>query len=250
MSKINILSIAVFLLVAGIGAEAAAFCGFYVGPKQGLYNDATQVVLMRKGVHTVLSMRPDYEGPVDNFAMVVPVPQVLQKEDVNTLTAQPFETIDRLSMPRLVEYHEQDPCAHHRPQKRYPSRSMAKGGAMPLSKVESAVKEKVRVKAQFTKGEYEIVILDADESAALEAWLNQNGYKQPKGSAKALAPYIQEGFYFFAAKVNAQKVTFAEDGTPRAAGSALASGGDAGMTDAPASQANTGGGTSAAPIQV
>lgn len=37
---------------------AAAFCGFYVsGADAKLYNNATQVVLMREGQRTVLSMQ-------------------------------------------------------------------------------------------------------------------------------------------------------------------------------------------------
>ena len=58
-----------------------AFCGFYVGgADQQLFNDATQVVLMRDGTRTVLSMQNNYKGPPEDFAMVVPVPVVLQEE--------------------------------------------------------------------------------------------------------------------------------------------------------------------------
>lgn len=206
--------VCVVALSALWAAEATAFCGFFVGPKEGLYNDATQVVMMRAGTDTVLSMRPDYSGPVENFAMVIPVPQVLQKKDVLTLTQRPFQTIDQLSAPRLVEYHEQDPCLHHKQRRYAKKKSRSKGGMGMLS--ESAAgppaKPKVRVKAQFTRAEYQIVILDADESSALEEWLNKNGYKQPKGASKALAPYIQEGFYFFAAKVDVEKVKFEPGG--------------------------------------
>ena len=43
--------------------EARAFCGFYVGGAgTKLFNDATQVVLMREGTRTVLSMQNDYKG--------------------------------------------------------------------------------------------------------------------------------------------------------------------------------------------
>ena len=194
-------------------SEATAFCGFFVGPKEGLYNDATQVVMMRAGTDTVLSMRPDYSGPVENFAMVIPVPQVLQKKDVVTLNHGPFQAIDQLSAPRLVEYHEQDPCLHHQRRRHLKKKSsMARGMGALAAESAPAPKPKVRVKAQFTRAEYQIVILDADESSALEEWLNKNGYKQPKGSAKALAPYIQEGFYFFAAKVDVEKVKFDANG--------------------------------------
>src|SRR5215470_9043727 len=90
---------------------AHAFCGFFVGDSdQKLTNNASQVALLRKGHRTVMTMSNNYQGPPENFAMVVPVPVVLHKEDVKTLPADVFEHIDALSAPRLVEYWEQDPC--------------------------------------------------------------------------------------------------------------------------------------------
>ena len=91
--------------------EARAFCGFYVsGADAQLTNNATQVVLMRDGTRTVLSMQNNYQGPPQDFAMVVPVPVVLQKENVKTLPRDVFDRVDQLTAPRLVEYWEQDPC--------------------------------------------------------------------------------------------------------------------------------------------
>jgi len=74
-------------LALTVGAGAAdAFCGFYVNGAGGdMFNDATQVVLMRKGTRTVLSMQNNYKGPPEAFALVVPVPTVLQKDDVKIL---------------------------------------------------------------------------------------------------------------------------------------------------------------------
>ena len=62
----------------------------------GLFNNATQVVMMREGTRTVLSMQNNYEGPPSNFAMVVPVPVILQKENVKTLPKELFARIDQL----------------------------------------------------------------------------------------------------------------------------------------------------------
>src|SRR5207344_292811 len=45
-------------------------------------------------------------------------------------------------------------------------------------------------------------ILGADESAGLERWLNENGYKIPAGAAPVLEPYIKTKTKFFVAKVN------------------------------------------------
>src|SRR5262249_4662584 len=88
-----------------------AFCGFFVaGADSKLYNNASQVVLMRSGNHTVMTMSNNYKGPPENFAMVVPVPVVLKKEQVKTLPHDVFKHVDELSAPRLVEYWEEDPC--------------------------------------------------------------------------------------------------------------------------------------------
>ena len=61
-------------------STANAFCGFYVGGAGiKLFNNATMVVMMREGARTVLSMQNNYEGPAEDFAMVVPVPVVLRQ---------------------------------------------------------------------------------------------------------------------------------------------------------------------------
>ena len=103
------------VIVAALAAapgRARAFCGFFVaGSNAKLTNNASQVVLMRKGNRTVMTMSNNYQGPPENFAMVVPVPVVLKKADVKTLPADVFDRVDSLSAPRLVEYWEQDPCA-------------------------------------------------------------------------------------------------------------------------------------------
>src|SRR5438067_8493880 len=104
------------IVVAGLALAATtiaahAFCGFYVaGSNQKLFNDATQVVLMRDGTRTVLAMQNDYRGPLEDFAMVVPVPVVLKESDVQVVEPSVFEHVEALDSPRLVEYWEQDPC--------------------------------------------------------------------------------------------------------------------------------------------
>ncbi|HEX8795132.1 MAG TPA: DUF2330 domain-containing protein [Polyangiaceae bacterium] len=207
--------VAGLLAGAGIAAlspagDARAFCGFYVsGADARLSNDATQVVLMREGTRTVLSMQNDYQGPPQDFAMVVPVPVVLQKENVKTLNKDVFDRVDQLTAPRLVEYWEQDPCP--RPMDAFGGlglrgAGMGAGFAAPAS---AARKEgAVRVEAQFAVGEYDIVILSATDASALDAWLHTNGYKIPDGAAPYLRPYVEMGMKFFVAKVDVSKVRF------------------------------------------
>jgi hypothetical protein len=190
-----------------VASSAHAFCGFYVaGGGASLFNNATQVVLMREGTRTVLSMQNNYQGPPENFAMVIPVPVVLQKENVKTLTKDIFNRVDQLSAPRLVEYWEMDPCFVE-DERKYMKR---KGGAKyEISEdSEGGGGLGVKVEAQFTVGEYEIVILSAKDALGLETWLKQNKYTIPEGSEPLFRPYVQQGMKFFVAKVDTKKVQF------------------------------------------
>ncbi len=187
--------------------DAGAFCGFYVsGAGAELFNNATQVVLMREGTRTVLSMQNNYQGPAEDFALVVPVPVVLQEENVKTLPREIFAKIDTLAAPRLVEYWEQDPCF----QPRYEEADMA-GTAQPAPPAAGDAPPRdlgVKIEAQFTVGEYQIVILSASDSSGLDTWLRQSGYKIPAGAEPYLRPYVNSGSKFFVAKVDVKKVTF------------------------------------------
>jgi uncharacterized protein (TIGR03382 family) len=198
----------------GSATSADAFCGFYVGGAGAeMFNNATEVVLMRHGTTTVLSMQNNYQGPPEHFALVVPVPVVVTKEQVRTLPRDVFKKVDVLGAPRLVEYWEQDPCRrdveededgadkdYARPEKKKKSKSDDDD--------EKPREYHVKIEAQFSVGEYDIVVLSATQSTGLERWLHDNNYSIPAGAAPLLRPYIEQGTKFFVAKVDPKKVRF------------------------------------------
>jgi hypothetical protein len=166
-----------------------------------LYNHASQVVMVRHDGKTVLSLMNDYQGEPSEFALVVPVPEVLQREQIHIGDRELFNRIDAYSSPRLVEYYDEDPC----------QRMMMKEMA-PMAATSSDVAGRgmggaannlgVTVEAQYTVGEYDIVILSAKQSDGLETWLQINGYHVPLGASRALKPYLRQDMKFFVAKVN------------------------------------------------
>ncbi len=203
----------IIIALSFVPSSAAAFCGFYVsGGGADLYNEATQVVLMRNGQKTALSMQNNYQGPTEDFAMVIPVPVILQEENVKTLEKNVFDKVDKLSAPRLVEYWERDPCMQNLGYGdgfgNFGSLGMGGLGMRGSGRGGGGA---VIVEAEFSVGEYDIVILSAREATALENWLKDNKYKIPDGAEPYFRPYIERGQYFFVAKVNSQKVKF-EDG--------------------------------------
>lgn len=188
---------------------AWAFCGFYVAKADAkLYNKASQVVIARDYDKTVLIMANDFQGEVKDFAIVVPVPTVLQKEQVVVGKPKIVERLDAFSAPRLVEYFDPDPC-----EQRYP-RNRSVLTPLPLPPIARSARESadlgVTVEARYTVGEYDILILGAKESGGLQTWLNRNGYKVPRQASSLLKPYIRQKMKFFVAKVNLDK--FEESG--------------------------------------
>ncbi len=197
----------VAIALAASTTAAHAFCGFYVSGSGGkMFNDATQVVLMRDGTRTVLSMQNDYRGPLEDFAMVVPVPVVLHDGDVKTLSDEVFSHVEALGAPRLVEYWEQDPCPA--PVDRGAAmEGVAYGyGAGGGGTGYGYGKGSVKIEAKFDVAEYQIVILSATDSAGLDTWLKDNHYKIPDGAEPLLRPYVEAGSKFFVAKVDPKKV--------------------------------------------
>src|SRR5499427_5232803 len=205
-SGIGMLAVAATLAAWPV-RPAAAFCGFFVaGSGAKLTNNASQVVLMRKGNRTVMTMSNNYQGPPASFAMVVPVPVVLHKEDVRTLPADVFDHVDSLSAPRLVEYWEQDPCQRVTYNEEEAVMSSAVADDAEVAAPRRHRDLGVKVEARFVTGEYEVVILSATESSGLETWLRQNRYSIPAGAAAALAPYVRDKSKFFVARVDITKV--------------------------------------------
>src|SRR5438045_2646333 len=106
-----LVALAVLSFIAFGSPPASAFCGFYVGKADvKLFNEASQVILVRDGDRTVISMRNDFQGDLSEFALVVPVPAVLQKSQIHIGDPKIFERIDAYSAPRLAEYFDPNPC--------------------------------------------------------------------------------------------------------------------------------------------
>ena len=200
---------AMLAVVAAAPRSSAAFCGFYVsGADAKLFNNATQVVMMRSGTRTVLSMQNNYQGPPQDFAMVVPVPVVLQKDNVKTLPREMFDRVDQLAAPRLVEYWEQDPCMERL--RKEEEKNMARPTASPAPGAAGGKADElgVKIEARFTVGEYQILILSAKDSTGLDTWLRREKYTIPEGAEPYLKPYVEGGSKFFVAKVDVEKVKF------------------------------------------
>jgi len=182
-------------------SQASAFCGFYVGKADTkLFNKASEVTIARHDNKTVITMANDFKGDVKEFAMVVPVPTVLEKDQIHVGDATILKHLADYSAPRLVEYFDPNPCQMLYPESRAMD-MMAKSAEAP-ARLEQKKALGVTVEAQYQVGEYDILILSAKESHGLDSWLNKNGYKIPPGASIVLQSYLKQNMKFFVAKVN------------------------------------------------
>jgi len=210
INKIKIMSLntkklASILALVCISTTAWAFCGFYVAKTDAkLFNKASQVIMVRNGNKTTITMSNDYQGDFNDFAMVVPVPEVLKRDQIRVVDQLLFDQLDAYSGPRLVEYYDQNPCYDDRLYDIVMSPKSIPADMEGINKNKNIKEDKYKVKieAKYTVGEYDILLLSAEESTGLESWLNDNGYKIPVGAQEVLQPYIKSNMKFFVVKVN------------------------------------------------
>ena len=201
----NILSAGFISAGLLMSAQAFAFCGFYVAKADtDLFNQASKVVVVRDEERTVVTMASDYQGEAKDFAIVIPVPTVLQEGQIHVTTNKLVNHLDAYTAPRLVEYYDSDPCMQI-----YFERANM-GASAPMATADADIHNKakargVTIEAEYTVGEYDILILSAKESNGLQLWLDEQGYQVPAKVRKVLSSYIKQDMKFFVAKVNLEE---------------------------------------------
>ena len=197
--RTRLFGVAVLFAAVLTAPHALAFCGFYVARADTkIFNEASKVVLVRDEDRTVLTMANDFKGNPKEFAIVIPVPTVLKREQIHVAETALLDHLDAYSAPRLVEYFDENPCEVYLRMAPQAMESGAVGGAA----ADRARSLGVKIEAAYTVGEYDIVILSAEQSDGLETWLRENGYRIPAGASRVLGSYIKQDMRFFVAKVN------------------------------------------------
>src|SRR6478609_7751241 len=204
------------LLGAGLcllsAAPAQAFPGFLASKtKTEIKVNSTQVVLMKKGNVTAVTVMSEGASPLSSFAMAVVVLADVAADRVTTLQRAYVDRLDSISAPRFHEYWEQDPCdagpveqEWQRNMKADSSSAFLGGGDMPQSNQKVAKELSLDVQAKQKEGEYSFTLLGKDESVA--GWLKSKGYAVPAGAEQAVAPYVQAGMRLVVAQVDTNRI--------------------------------------------
>jgi len=202
--KAGVALTAIVAQLAVAAGPASAFCGFYVAKADAkMFNKSSKVVLTRNGQETAITMASDYEGEPSEFALVVPVPTFIKREQISVVDSRIVDHLDAYTAPRLVEYFDPDPCE---------ARIMALAMSNMPAPMAGAPRPPapqyrgVKVEAQYDVAEYDVSSLSAEESDGLIRWLTDNGYRIPPGAEPVIGSYIKQKMHFFVAKVNLKRL--------------------------------------------
>jgi hypothetical protein len=196
----------IFAQLAVTAGPAGAFCGFYVAQADSkMFNHSSKVVLARDGQQTSITMASDYEGKPSEFALVIPVPTFIEKNQISVVDTKTIDHLDSFTQPRLVQYFDENPCQPLLPEALLSYRTaMVTAAAVPAPAPTAYAG--VKVEAQYDVAEYDISILSAEQSDGLIRYLTDNGYKIPAGAEPVISSYIKQKMHFFVAKVNVKRM--------------------------------------------
>jgi hypothetical protein len=190
------ISLIVVLLVAGIASQRAGAdpCGMvppiYPGQQVPLTRTGLQqtYVFYKDGVETFV-IRPGFTGKVDEFGMLIPFPTPPAIRKVPDHIFQHMAAA--VDPPEVVVDLTPQPVAKFA--RRFKSETRDE-------KRLEHFKDKVKVLRQEAVGMYEVAVLEAGSAAALKRWMDDHGYKYPKGMDKPCNDYVEQGWCFVAIK--------------------------------------------------
>jgi len=152
-----------------------------------------------------VTMASDYQGEASEFAMVIPVVDVPEEGQINVANPALMDHLDAYTAPRLVEYFDENPCERVERDRFFARRQVLLESPAPVESAAEPEDLGVTIEAQYEVGEYDILILSAEESDGLITWLNQEGYNIPDGAEETVGAYLNRGMKFFVAKVSLER---------------------------------------------
>ncbi|MCL4304194.1 MAG: DUF2330 domain-containing protein [Anaerolineae bacterium] len=180
---ILISSLLLLVLLAAAPAEACG-CGVYI-PREGEGSVVQERALVRwDGQTEDIVMALGVQGHSSEAAWIMPVPA---RATVKLGEVSLFDTLQELTQPRVeYRYGLMPPL-------------MLGAGAAPDGVIGGA--PPVLLLNQQTLGPFEISTLAATDASALSDWLADNGYNFPEGLAEVLQAYVEQNWFYIAARL-------------------------------------------------
>lgn len=191
------------LFFLAVTTPEAHACGGFFCNNLPMDQSAERIVFALDDVAKTVEMhiQVTYEGSAEEFAWVVPVPEIPEL----------FVSTDTLFMETSMRFAPQfNPTFHEEGKCTYDGWYDPYGYDYGLNWTSSSAPESgggVIVVDEKEVGPYETATLQAKSTADLLEWLQANDYDLPNALDPVLAPYVADGAYFVALKLQADKDT-------------------------------------------
>jgi hypothetical protein len=149
-----------------------------------------------------------YEGPPGNFGWILPVPEVIEPDDIGTAPPGLFDTLEEHTAPVFVEetYEDGGFGGDGAGSGEEAGCGMDWGGPSWGGDGDSFTPSPpdtsgVEVVGEAEVGPYAVEIITAEQGDNLSNWLLQNGYQIPQSAAAPMQHYIDNGASFIGLKL-------------------------------------------------
>jgi hypothetical protein len=214
---------ALWLATLAVPTSAAAFPGVFVakGGTAGVAHTA-HVVVMLNGPISVVTVMADYDGPLEPFALLMPVPSDVSLERVRSVKREFIARLEQLSAPRFHAFYEQDPCDSGPTEQDWDVHYEAGDsgflapGFLPPPERHWTVSNDISVPTEpvfkSSESEFRFQLPGARDAHEILAWLNSRGYGAPPDALSILAQATQQRGKLLVAEVNPQRAELLGDG--------------------------------------
>jgi hypothetical protein len=180
---VGLSTLLITLLVFTPPANACG-CGVYI-PREGEGSVVQERALIRwDGQTEEIVMALGVQGQSSEAAWIMPVPA---EATVQLGQAELFDALQELTKPKVEQRYGIE----------WP---LTGGGSMALEGAVGGAPPVMLLKQQ-TLGPFEISTLAATDAAALSQWLADNGYSFPDGLTEVLRPYVEQEWFYIAARL-------------------------------------------------
>lgn len=172
--------------------RAEACGGFFCGGVPIDQSGERIIFTLKDGV-TEAHVQIQFTGNARSFAWVVPVDA---RPSLSIGAPAFFTYMDTVTQPRFNLRFDGGSCGFG---------MFRSGPPMAAAGSEDSANKGVIVVEQEQVGPYDAAILLASDAGSLKTWLKDNGYDLTPQGAEALVPYVGEGYYFVALKLQQDK---------------------------------------------
>ena len=229
-------------LCVAIALPIHGFWGLLVAKTNtNVENTTSQVIIAHSDNRNIVTMANDFHGDVKDFAQIIPVPEALRRDQVSIGDGLLLEKMGAFTAPRLAQYFDR-PCQQEYEWYRIvgflaipiiaffllawlwptinklalavvlllltllavsalPSFLNQANQTEPNRSLAASIPA-VTVEDRFTIGDYDVVVLSAEQSNQLTTWLQQNEYQLDPDAIAPLQSYINTGMKFLVVRVN------------------------------------------------